>query len=111
MKTIKLNEHAEYVNVVRRVAPKYRKHSAFLTFTNKVEPNDTCWDGGSRRSYLHVDRFGIVHHVPSPTAPPQFGGGEPKVFEIPEGEYVVSVGTFRGKTAVAHIYHNSGVES
>ena len=105
METITLKEYPEIKAVIQRVG-SYRKLKAFLSITDRVTPHGTYWDGGSRSCYFHIRKDGVVHVVPAPTAPPQFGGGEPQRFNIPAGDYVVCTGTFRGKTAFAHVYHN-----
>ena len=101
--SIKLKDYPEFRDVVRAVSPGYRKHGALLTHTDTVTPNGTYWDGGTISHYYCFDH-GRVYPVPAPTAPPQFGGGKPEAFKIPPGAFVVSVGTFCGKPATAHIY-------
>lgn len=106
MQTITLKDYPQLRDVVRLVSSGYRKHKAFLTDTDTVTPSDTYWSGGSVRSYYCVNN-GSVSRVPAPTAPPQFNGGKyADPFAIPPGGYVVSIGSFCGKTAIAHIYRN-----
>ena len=103
--TITLKDNPIYLNAVRNVA-NYRKHKALLTITDRVTPTGTYWDGGSRSAYTHVTKNGAVRPLPTPVAPKQFGGSDPVTFNIPIGDYVIVTGTFCGKTATAHIYHN-----
>lgn len=109
---VTLKERPDIQKIIRAVAPKYRKHKAVLDeHTKGVYPTGTYWDGGSVSSYFHVkvSKLGgyLVSPVPAPTAPPQFGGGEPKPFAIPAGDAVVKLGTFRGKPSYATVYLNN----
>lgn len=113
--TITLKEHPDIARLIRAAAPKYRKHKATVEYVDHVTPYGTYWSGGSCNSYWHVraSTMGgyIVGPVPGPTAPPQFGGGEAKRFDIPEGDAVIKLGTFCGRPATAHVYINNQEES
>ncbi len=91
--------------MLKRVAPKNRKRSVLVIVSATVTPNDTCWDGGTRYSYHACLLDGRqVTHVPAPTAPAHFGGGEAQAFTIKPGNAVVKLGTFCGKTASPTVY-------
>ena len=106
--TVKLKERPDIARIIRAALPKYRKHTATLyEHHTEVTPTGTYWDGGSVTTYYHVTQRGSVRHVPAPSAPPQFGGGEIKTFAIPHSDAVVSAGTFRGKPSFATVYLNN----
>ena len=102
---VTLKDYPELLNAVRAVAPRYRKHKAIVSDCGTTyTAHGSYWDSGSRESAFTVNQYGQVSAIPAPTAPPQFGGGEPITVDIPENGYIVVVGTFRGKTATAKIY-------
>lgn len=110
--SISLKERPDIARIVKAVDPKYRKQKATLhRGATRVTPTGTSWSGGSISHYTHVTKHLATRHVPSPTAPREFGGGEPQPFEIPEGEAVVVTGTFCGKKAYAAVYINDGYEA
>ena len=104
-KTYKRKDLPGIDTLLKRVAPKNRKHSVTIITTNGVTPHDTCWDGGTRYSYLSCTLDGRnVSSVPAPTAPPQFGGAVAREFAIVPGRAVVKLGTFCGKTATPTVF-------
>lgn len=106
--TINLRERPDIAKIIKRAFPKYRKQKATLIeHRAEVTPTGTYWDGGSVTHYVHVTQHGAVRRVPAPTAPPQFGGGEVKTFNIPHFDAVVSCGTFCGKPSYATVYLNN----
>jgi len=100
---ITLKEHPAIQNAVRVAAPKYRKHKAIVVQADQYTNHGSYWDGGSYTSAWFV-RASHSAPVPGPTAPPQFGGGDPVTVDVPEGGYIVVHGTFCGKTATATVY-------
>ena len=92
--------------LIRIVAPKHRKHKAIVFEADTYTYHGSAWDGGSREFATLVDSCGRKSSIDGPTAPPQFGGGDPVKIAIPENGYVVVLGTFRGKTATAKVYLN-----
>jgi hypothetical protein len=103
--TISLKSNPVLKAAMKVALPKYRKHDVTIVDTDVVTPNDACWNGGSRSSYIHCHVNGTyIGMVPAPTAPVQFGGWAAKPFNIPAGTMVLQVGIFRGKTAAAIIY-------
>jgi len=107
MKTITLKDEPALLNVVRKVAPKYRKHKAIVSESESFTNHGSFWDGGSRSTSYLVTNIG-ASPVPGPTSPPQFGGGGPVTTPVPKGSYIVTVGTFCGKTATVSIVIGTG---
>ncbi len=71
----------------------------------EVECYGTFWDGGSRNEYAHINPLTFRQRaIPTPTAPPQHGGGHPPKATVSAGCMVIVGGTFCGKPAFPHIY-------
>lgn len=104
---ITLKDNPQMARIVKMVAPNYRKHKAILREADSFTNNGTFWDGSSRSSHWLVTGHS-VRAVPGPTAPGQFGGGKPVTIKLPVGSFVVTLGTFRGKTATASITVGTG---
>jgi len=107
MKTITLKDEPGLLNVVRKVAPNYRKHKAIVSESDSFENHGSFWDGGSRSSSYLVTNIG-ASPVHGPTAPSQFGGGGSVTIPVLKGQHIVTVGTFRGKTATVSIVIGTG---
>ena len=105
---IKLKDYPALKATIKKAFPGYKKHTAILFEAKSVEPIGTCWDGGSRASYYHIDLYGNhLDSIPAPSAPPQFGGGKPVAFPIDSKSMVCELGTFCGKPATICINANS----
>ena len=94
----------KFRRLINMVSPGYKKRYARVDERTHYTDHGTYWDGGSRSiAFLVKPNKNTVAPIGGPVAPPQFGGGEAVTIEIGEDEAVVVVGTFRGKTAVAHV--------
>ncbi len=102
---IKLKDNPVLQALIKKAVPSYRKHNIIVFPCNSVTCHGGAWSGGSRSSYLHVNlTSGHTDSISVPTAPPQFGGGADPVIELEADRGVISVGTFRGKTATLTLY-------
>tara|TARA_R110000765_G_scaffold157600_1_gene260970 strand:- start:512 stop:877 length:366 start_codon:yes stop_codon:yes gene_type:complete len=92
--------------MLKRAIPGYKKHKIIAITCSGFEPPRTTWGGGIRESYYAwmVTGDGGQGHVPAPSAPSQFGGGEVKTYSLEAGIIAISTGTFQGRTATAKVY-------
>jgi hypothetical protein len=88
----------------RRFLPSnYRKRNVFHTVTNSVALNGRYWSGGSKTVYVLYRADGTTYgfaDLPYMATREQMD----ERYAIGDGETVVALGTFDGKTATAHIY-------
>lgn len=104
MTVLKRKQFPRIDRLIRNALPKNRKHSVILFDHGAVTNHGSQWDGGSRTFTMLSDLSGHrVRSMPGPTAPPQFGGGEPTRRELDADTVAIKAGTFRGKPATATI--------
>jgi hypothetical protein len=103
--TVKLKDHPAMRGMLKTLG--YRRTTARIVFTDRVELNGRYWDSGSRTDYTVVDIVPMRFTRIPPCNPPQFGGPQHEVFhDILPGQCVISHGTFCGKPAHACVYIN-----
>ncbi len=100
---IDLKTHPRLKDALRE-AIKYRKHKAFVTIAETVELHPSSWDGGSRTDTWLMTPWGDVAHVPNMPQSQWPKRPESLVYTLQPGKMVLKSGTFRGKTAIAHVY-------
>lgn len=104
MSVLKRREYPRIDALLKRAAPQYRKHSVILFDHGAFTNHGSQWDGGSRSFWATANRDGSgLTSVSGPTAPPQFGGGDPVRVVLYDGLVGLQTGTFRGKPATITI--------
>jgi len=110
-KIVNVRDNDELKRLCKRL--KYRKHKTILCNYDSVTL-DGSWSGGSRDTFalFHRDTGENITAVPVPvsTSPPPFGP-KPAEYQIPEGKFVLVLGTFRGKPATLQIIGTTAIQT
>ena len=103
-----LKDYPTLAKAIKKAMPRYRKHKVSVVQANRITPYGGYWDGGSIDYWNAYSLYGeFLCHVPTPSAPPQFGGGKPQPFDIPDHMMVIKSGVFCGKPSYLTIYLQS----
>jgi len=106
--TVKVQKGSALANWLRLALPDYRKHSVYVCEASIMTLDGGYWDQGSRSTWVHYSVTGDrLAPLTYPAAPPQFGGGNPPRFNIPEGTIVVHGGVCVGKPRTIGLYGNA----
>lgn len=82
-----------------------RKRSIRVCVTDApVTLHGGYWDGGSRSEYWGMLKSGTRVTLNYPTAPPQFGGGQPPSVMPTDDMAIVQGGVFCGKESFLTVY-------
>ena len=104
---VEVKQHPRLAAWIKRAMPSYRKHKVIVSRVTSVTLDGGYWDDGSRSVWSQHGIDG--NNLPAlryPTAPVQFGGGQPPQFTIPAGTIVADCGTFCGKQATLSLHGN-----
>jgi hypothetical protein len=100
-------EHLIKLSSVGKKFFNTKKNTLRIVVTDHpVEMNDGYWSGGSRSEYYGMTKSGSQVPLSYPTAPREFGGGEPTKVMPTDDMAVVQGGCFCGKTRQLWVYVN-----
>lgn len=104
---IKLSDNKQLSDLIRRVAPNYRKHDVHVNVRTSIVLGNTYWDGGSRYDYHAVNLLTNQVSMMERQAPTAYGGKFDNArVDIPNDVAIIQTGVFCGKQTTAHVYVN-----